>query len=75
MVFSSSRMFPGQVCRWRARTALGDLVELYRREAETAERPEVFEGLSGEILELSEFLPGAHPLLRKYLRRLAEELP
>jgi len=57
------------------RTALGDLVQLYRRESAAAARPEVFEGLSDEIVELSELLPGAHPLLRKYMRRLAEELP
>jgi hypothetical protein len=35
----------------------------------------VFEGLSGEILALADLLPGAHPFLRKYVRRLAAELP
>jgi len=58
-----------------SRTALGDLVQLYRDEAPAAARPEVFLGLSGEIIELAEVLPGAHPLLRKYMRRLALELP
>jgi hypothetical protein len=57
------------------RTALGDLVQTCREEYDTARRPEVFEGLSGEILALADLLPGAHPFLRKYVRRLAAELP
>jgi hypothetical protein len=61
--------------RGGTRTALGELVELCRRESVSAVRPEVFEGLSSEILQLADVLPGAHPLLRKYVRRLALELP
>jgi len=57
------------------RTALGDLVQTYRVEKRGLSRSEVFGGLSAEITELARELPGAHPLLRKYVRKLARQLP
>ncbi len=56
------------------RTALGDLVQTYRRERRSLVNPDVFEDLQIEILELSSELPGTHPFLRKNLRKLAREL-
>ncbi len=58
-----------------SRTALGDLVQTYRREKNGLARPEVFGGLSSEIMTLARELPGPHPLLRRYVRRLALQLP
>mgnify|MGYP000131469592 CR=1 FL=1 len=37
--------------------------------------PPAFEGLSDEVLVLAGELPGFHPFLRKYVRRLAHRLP
>jgi hypothetical protein len=56
-------------------TALGALVQAYLGERETIREPEVFDGMSQQILALSDTLPGAHPFLRKQMRRLAGELP
>jgi hypothetical protein len=56
------------------RTALGDLVQTYHRERDSALRPEVFENLQNEIIELSHGLPGTHPFLRRAMRRLAKDL-
>jgi hypothetical protein len=58
-----------------SRTALGDLVQTYRLEKGGLTRPDVFGGLSSEIMTLARELPGPHPLLRKHLRRLARQLP
>lgn len=55
-------------------TALGELVRTYRREQDRIRSPEVFTRLGGEIEEMAGELPGLHPFLRKYLRRLAREL-
>ncbi len=55
-------------------TALGDLVATYRRERRTLASPEVFAGLEGEVVALSRELPGAHPFLRKAMRKLARKL-
>jgi len=58
-----------------ATTALGDLVQTYRSQDPAARNHPVFAGLSKDVLKLAERLPGIHPFLRKYLRRLARELP
>jgi hypothetical protein len=51
-------------------TALGELVGLSR----TSARSGLLQGLGSDVLALSKDLPGAHPLLRKYVRRLAQRL-
>jgi len=58
-----------------ATTALGDLVRTYRLQDPAVRRHPVFAGLSNDVLNLAERLPGIHPFLRKYMRRLARELP
>jgi len=52
-------------------TALGELVGLSRVSA----RSELLQGIGSDVLVLSKDLPGPHPLLRKYVRRLAKRLP
>ena len=61
--------------RNETRTALGDLVQAYRAQRHRVARPDVFSGMSGEITTLARDLPGMHPFLRKYMRRLASTLP
>jgi len=56
-------------------TALGDLVQTYRLQDPAVRRHPVFAGLSKDVLDLADRLPGIHPFLRKYTRRLARELP
>ena len=58
-----------------ARTALGDLVRTYADSTSSTVRPEVYEGLSDDVIELAARLPGTHPFLRKSMRRLATRLP
>jgi hypothetical protein len=55
-------------------TALGDLVQTWRRERRRMRSPEVFDGLASEVEALAEVLPGAHPFLRRAMRKLAREL-
>lgn len=55
-------------------TALGELVAIYRAQPPVSRRHAVFAGLSDEIDSLSATLPGVHPLLRKWMRRLGSEL-
>jgi len=55
-------------------TALGDLVQTYLRHASAVRGSAVFAGLDDEIEELAEDLPGTHPFLRKYMKRLAKKL-
>jgi hypothetical protein len=57
-----------------AGTALGELVQTYGRERSRLRNPEVFSGLNAEITALAKQLPGAHPLLRKHMKRLARKL-
>jgi len=38
-------------------------------------RPDLLEGLSSDVMTLVRDLPGPHPLLRKYVKRLARRLP
>ena len=47
----------------------------YRSQDPAVRRHPVFAGLSTDVQNLSRGLPGIHPFLRKYLRRLARELP
>ena len=54
-------------------TALGELVRL-TEDANNAE-PALISGLSNDVMRLAGELPGAHPLLRKYVKRLARQLP
>lgn len=54
-------------------TALGDLVRTARLEGGAA-CPEVFDGLGAEIEALARELPGAHPFLRKSMRKLARRV-
>jgi hypothetical protein len=56
-------------------TALGELVQLSSSLSRLSGRPDLFEGLSLDVLTLARNLPGPHPLLRKYVKRLAQRLP
>jgi hypothetical protein len=58
----------------RGDTALGALVATYVAEQHGMTRPEVFAGLGGEIELLALELPGIHPFLRKYVKRLARRM-
>jgi hypothetical protein len=59
----------------RARgTALGDLVQTFLEQRSQMQRPDVFTGLGDKIERLAKDLPGAHPFLRKYVKRLARQL-
>jgi hypothetical protein len=55
-------------------TALGELVVTYRRQRASLRYPEVFAGLASELDVMADQLPGSHPFLRKWFRRLASEL-
>jgi hypothetical protein len=59
---------------WGGETALGALVVACRDERDRIARPEVFDGLGGEIESLARQLPGIHPFLRKYAKRLARRV-
>jgi hypothetical protein len=61
--------------RQESRTALGDLVQSYLLAQDRMVQPDVYAGLSAEIMTLAGVLPGIHPFLRKYARRLASRLP
>jgi len=56
-------------------TALGQLVQLSSSSSGRSGRADLLEGLSSDVLTLSRDLPGPHPLLRKYVKRLARRLP
>ena len=56
-------------------TALGDLVRTYQRQLPDTRQHQIFAGLSQDVLILSNRLPGIHPFLRSYVRKLARELP
>jgi hypothetical protein len=58
-----------------ATTALGDLVLTCAALDPVSRSHEIFAGLSDEVLELSVGLPGTHPFLRSWVRKLARELP
>jgi hypothetical protein len=55
-------------------TALGELVDAFRKEHSRMANLEVFTRLAEEIESMADELPGVHPLLRKYVRKLAGTL-
>lgn len=58
----------------RRSTALGALVNVYRSERRDLRHREVFTALAPRIDDLAEDLPGAHPFLRRWMKRLGERL-
>ena len=56
-------------------TALGELVHLSASLSRQPSGDVLLSGLSADVRSLSSDLPGPHPLLRKYVRRLARRLP
>jgi hypothetical protein len=59
---------------WGGATALGALVVACRDERSRMASPEVFDGLGREIETLARELPGIHPFLRKFVRKLARRI-
>jgi len=57
-----------------ATTALGDLARTLKNERRGFESHEVFAGLGDDIASFAEELPGAHPLLRKWMKKLAKQV-
>jgi hypothetical protein len=55
-------------------TVLGELVRATQHGRRSFASPQVFEGLDGDVAELCDRLPGAHPLLRKWMKKLARRL-
>lgn len=55
-------------------TALGQLVRVTHDGQRTFTSPQVFDGLDREIDALADDLPGAHPLLRKWMKKLAKRV-
>ena len=56
------------------RTALGGLVNAFQAHRATFGEPHVFTDLVPRIEALAADLPGAHPFLRKHMKKLAREL-
>jgi len=52
-------------------TVLGELVRITQRGRRSFVSPQVFDRLGHDIDALADDLPGAHPLLRKWMRKLA----
>lgn len=57
-----------------ADTVLGELVRITLVGRQSFASPQVFSGLDGAVAALSDDLPGAHPLLRKWMKKLAARL-
>ena len=55
-------------------TALGKLVRSTRGGHRSFASPQVFDGLGDHIVALADKLPGAHPLLRKWMKKLAKRM-
>jgi len=55
-------------------TVLGELVHATQGGHRSFASPQVFDGLDDDIAALSEDLPGAHPLLRKWMKKLAKRV-
>ena len=53
-------------------TALGELVRAIQAGHRSFASPQVFDGMDGDIAALCDELPGAHPLLRKWMKKLAK---
>ena len=60
--------------RRRAETALGELVYEVAAARRSIVDREVFRSLVPQIEALADTLPGAHPFLRRSMKRLAREL-
>jgi hypothetical protein len=57
-----------------AETVLGELVRATQGGQRSFASPQVFDGLDDDIAALSDDLPGAHPLLRKWMKKLAKRV-
>ena len=57
-----------------ATTALGDLARTIKNERRGFTSRDVFQGLGDDIASFAEELPGAHPLLRKWMKKLAKQV-
>jgi hypothetical protein len=57
-----------------AETALGELVRVARTGRRSFVSPQVFDGLGSAAMSLADDLPGAHPLLRKWMKKLAQRV-
>jgi hypothetical protein len=55
-------------------TVLGQLVRVAQGGKRSFASPQVFAGLDDDIMTLAEDLPGAHPLLRKWMKKLASRV-
>jgi hypothetical protein len=57
-----------------AETVLGQLVRVTEGGGRAFASPQVFAGMKDDVEALSDDLPGAHPLLRKWMKKLAKRL-
>lgn len=57
-----------------ASTALGELVRAVGEDRKSFANRSVFSGMGSDISALADTLPGAHPLLRKWMKRLAKQV-
>ncbi len=57
-----------------AETVLGQLVRVTQGGRRSFASPQVFDGMDGDVAALSDDLPGAHPLLRKWMKKLAKRM-
>jgi len=55
-------------------TVLGELVRVTDGGRRSFTSPQVFDGLGDDVAVLCDDLPGAHPLLRKWMKKLAKRL-
>jgi len=55
-------------------TVLGELVRVTDGGRRSFASPQVFDGLGDDVAVLCDDLPGAHPLLRKWMKKLAKRL-
>lgn len=55
-------------------TVLGELVRATQGGRRSFASPQVFDGLGDDVAEFCDELPGAHPLLRKWMKKLAKRL-
>ena len=55
-------------------TVLGELIRTTGGGRRSFQSPQVFEGLNRDVQTLSDELPGAHPILRKWMKKLAKRL-
>ena len=56
------------------RTAMGDLANSFDEQRHRVRNPRVFNSLAPRIEALAKELPGTHPFLRKWFKRLAKKL-